>query len=46
MIINGSLILELLSKLSRNEKLSDNIIEKLSFIKEELKDQISQNTIK
>ena len=44
MIINGSLILELLSKLSRNEKLSDNIIEKLSFIKEELKDQISQNT--
>ena len=39
-------MLELLIKLSRNEKLSDDEIEKLSTIKEELKDYMSKKTIK
>lgn len=39
-------ILELLTKLSRNEKLSDDEIEKISTIKEELKDYMSKKTIK
>ena len=39
-------ILELLIKLSRNEKLTDDEVKKISTIKEELKDYMSKKTIK
>lgn len=39
-------MLELLTKISRNEKLNDDEINKISAIKEELKDYMSKKTLK